>query len=85
MSPRSSPEAVAKRISSRDLHEGALQDMGAFVHRTVAEDEHTYAVRIDDGSMLDSAEQIEHSPPPRRRRATPARRDPGLRARAARR
>jgi hypothetical protein len=54
-------EAVVKRITSTDLHDKALQDLGAFVHRTVVEDEHTYAVRIDDGSMLDSAEQIEHA------------------------
>ena len=37
-------EAVAKRITSTDLHDKALQDLGAFVHRTVVEDEHTYAV-----------------------------------------
>jgi hypothetical protein len=54
-------EAVAKRITSTELHDKALQDLGAFVHRTVVQDEHTYAVRIDDGSMLDSAEQIEHA------------------------
>src|ERR1019366_3451886 len=54
-------EAVAKRITSTDLHDKALQDLGAFVHRTVVEDEHTYAVRIDDGAMLDSAEQIDHA------------------------
>ena len=54
-------EAVAKRITSTDLHDKALQDLGAFVHRTVVEDEHTYAVRIDDGAMLDAAEQIEHA------------------------
>ncbi len=54
-------EAVAKRITSTDLHDKALGDMGAFVHRTVVEDEHTYAVRIDDGAMLDAAEQIEHA------------------------
>ena len=54
-------EAVAKRITSADLHDKALQDLGAFVHRTVVEDEHTYAVRIDDGAMLDGAEQIEHA------------------------
>ncbi len=54
-------EAVAKRITSTDLHDKALQDLGAFVHRTVVEDEHTYAIRIDDGSMLDAAEQIEHA------------------------
>jgi hypothetical protein len=53
--------AIANRISSSDLHAKALQDLGAFVHRTVVEDEHTYAVRIDDGAMLDGAEQIEHA------------------------
>ena len=54
-------EAVAKRITTSDLHDKALRDLGAFVHRTVVEDEHTYAVRIDDGSMLDAPEQIEHA------------------------
>ena len=56
-------EAVAKRITSTDLHDKALQDLGAFVHRTVVEDEHTYAVRIDDGAMLDAAEQVDHARP----------------------
>jgi hypothetical protein len=54
-------EAVARRITSTDLHEKAHRDLGGFVHRTVIEDEHTYAVRIDDGAMLDAAEQIEHA------------------------
>jgi hypothetical protein len=54
-------EAVAKRIATSDLHDKALRDLGAFVHRTVVEDEHTYAVRIDDGALLDGAEQIEHA------------------------
>ena len=54
-------EAVAKRITTDDLHDKALKDMGAFVHRTVVEDEHTYAVRIDDGALLDGAEQIERA------------------------
>ena len=54
-------DAVAKRITSSDLHDKALQDLGAFVHRTVVEDEHAYAVRIDDGAMLDAAEQIAHA------------------------
>jgi hypothetical protein len=53
--------AVAKRISSSGLHAKALQDLGAFVHRTVVEDVHTYAVRIDDGALLDSTEQIGHA------------------------
>ena len=54
-------DAVAKRITSTDLHDKALQDLGAFVHRTVVEDEHAYAVRIDDGALLDVPEQIEHA------------------------
>ena len=54
--------AVAKRISSPELHDKALKDLGAFVHRTLVEDEQTYAVRIDDGAMLDALEQIHHAP-----------------------
>ena len=50
--------AVATRISSSELHDGALRDLGAFVHRTLVEDEHAYAVRIDDGALLDAVEQI---------------------------
>ena len=53
--------AVAQRITTTELHERALRDLGAFVHRTVVEDEHTYAVRIDDGALLDGAGQIEHA------------------------
>ena len=53
--------AVAKRITSTDLHDNALRDLGAFVHRTIVEEEHTYAVRIDDGALLDAAQQIEHA------------------------
>src|SRR4051812_18574318 len=53
--------AVASRISSRELHERALSDLGAFVHRTVVEDESVYAVRIDDGALLDAAEQFERA------------------------
>ena len=56
-------EAVAKRISTSDLHDKAIRDLGAFVHRTVVEDGHTYAVRIDDGILLDAAEQIDHARP----------------------
>jgi hypothetical protein len=54
-------QAVAKRITSSDLHDSALRDLGAFVHRTIVEDEHTYAVRIDDGAMLDAAEHMERA------------------------
>jgi hypothetical protein len=53
--------AVAKRITSSDLHDSALRDLGAFVHRTVVENERAYAVRIDDGALLDAAEHTEHA------------------------
>ncbi len=56
-------EAVAKRITTSDLHDKALRDLGAFVHRTVVEDDHTYAVRMDHGALLDAAEQIDHARP----------------------
>ena len=56
-------QAVAQRITSTDLHDSAVRDLGAFVHRTIVEDEHTYAVRIDDGALLDAAEQIERARP----------------------
>ncbi len=56
-------QTVAKRISSSDLHDKALQDLGAFVHRTVVEDANTYAVRIDDGALLDAHDQIERARP----------------------
>ena len=59
--------AVAARITSPELHERALADLGAFVHRTVVEDETVYAVRIDDGALLDAAEQLERA----RARLTP--------------
>jgi hypothetical protein len=51
-------EAVANRITSPELLEKSVKDLGAFVHRTVVEDEHTYAIRIDDGAMLDGHEQV---------------------------
>src|SRR3954471_5947315 len=51
-------EAVAQRLSSPELHDAALRDLGAFVHRTIVEDPATYAVRIDDGALLDAHAQI---------------------------
>src|SRR4051794_11890571 len=51
-------EAVAQRVSSPELHDAALRDLGAFVHRTIVEDPTTYAVRIDDGARLDAHTQI---------------------------
>ena len=54
-------EAVADRISSSELHEQALRDPSAFVHKTVVEDEDVYAVRVDLGAMLDAHDQIERA------------------------
>lgn len=53
--------AVAERITSADLHEKALRDLGAFVHRTIVENEQTYAIRIDDGALLDGPDQLEQA------------------------
>ena len=53
-SPPSSPRPSPQRITTRELHDAALRDLGAFVHRTIVEDEHAYAVRIDDGALLDA-------------------------------
>jgi hypothetical protein len=53
--------AVAQRISTPELHDAALRDFGACVHRTLVEDEQAYAVRIDDGALLDAAAQLEHA------------------------
>src|SRR4029077_1353476 len=60
--------AVAGRVTTGDLHDNALRDLGGFVHRTVVENDAVYAVRIDDGVLLDAAEQIERA----RRHLTPA-------------
>ena len=68
--------AVAARITTSDLHDSALRDLGAFVHRTVVEDEHAYAVRIDDGALLDAAEHSRprpRQPHPRRGASRPPR------------
>jgi len=51
-------DAVARRISTSELHDAALRDLGAFVHRTLVEDETAYAVRIDDGARLDAHAQL---------------------------
>ena len=83
-----------RAITSPELHDGALRDLGAFVHRTLVEDEHAYAVRIDDGALLDAVEQIARAraqltagrPAPARRRSSTARADKlDARARRARR
>jgi hypothetical protein len=54
-------EAVAARVTTSELHDQAVRDLGGFVHRTVVENEHVYAVRIDDGVLLDGAEQVDHA------------------------
>ena len=51
-------EAVAARITTGELHDAALRDPGAFVHRTLVEDASVYAVRIDDGALLDAHAQL---------------------------
>src|SRR4051794_7189933 len=53
--------AVAARVTTGDLHDQAVRDLGGFVHRTVVENDNVYAVRIDDGVLLDAAEQIQHA------------------------
>lgn len=53
--------SVAARLTSRDLHDRARRDLGGFVHRTIVEDPHVYAVRIDDGALLDAHEEVERA------------------------
>lgn len=54
-------EAVAARITNKGLHDSAMSDMGAFINRTVLEDEGLYAVRIDLGTMLDAHAKLEQA------------------------
>lgn len=51
-------DAVARRISSTDLHDSALRDLGAFVTATVRDNDDVYAVRLDDGAALDTADEL---------------------------
>jgi hypothetical protein len=55
-------KAVAGRVSSSELHDAALRDMGGFVHRTLVESD-AYAVRIDDGAVLDAHEEVKRARP----------------------
>jgi hypothetical protein len=55
-------KAVAGRVSSSELHDAALRDMGGFVHRTLVESD-AYAVRIDDGALLDAHEELRRARP----------------------
>ena len=52
---------VAAMITTRDLHDKALRDVAGAVHRTVVADPSVYAVRIDDGALLDAHEQIDRA------------------------
>jgi hypothetical protein len=61
-------KAVAGRVSSSELHDAALRDVGGFVHRTVVESD-AYAVRIDDGALLDAHEEVKRARPHPRRRS----------------
>ncbi|MDO8208968.1 ParB N-terminal domain-containing protein [Conexibacter sp. CPCC 206217] len=51
-------EAVADRVSTPELHAQLQHDLGAFVQRTVVEDEQVYAVRLDEGDLLDTDELL---------------------------
>src|SRR5215218_3523464 len=53
--------SVAARLTSRELHDRALRDLGGFVHKTIVEDPAVYAVRIDDGALLDAHAEIERA------------------------
>jgi hypothetical protein len=53
--------SVAARLTSRELHDRALRDLGGFVHKTIVEDSAVYAVRIDDGALLDAHEEIQRA------------------------
>jgi ParB-like chromosome segregation protein Spo0J len=53
--------SVAARLTSRELHDRALKDLGGFVHKTIVEDPTVYAVRIDDGALLDAHHEIERA------------------------
>ncbi|MGH8735048.1 MAG: ParB/RepB/Spo0J family partition protein, partial [Burkholderiales bacterium] len=54
-------ESVASRLTSRELHDRALRDLGGFVHKTIVEDPTVYAVRIDDGALLDAHHEIQRA------------------------
>ena len=55
-------EAVAARITTSEHHQQALTSIGAFVQRTVVENEDLYAVRLDEGlAILDGREHIERA------------------------
>jgi hypothetical protein len=63
---RDRPARIRTRIAERPTGEQVsvtmadkLAGLGAFVHRTAIEDEHTYAVRIEDDELRDAAAKDE--------------------------
>ncbi len=50
--------AVADRVTSSELQDQALKDLGAFVTATVRDNEDIYAVRLDAGAALDTADEL---------------------------
>src|SRR4051812_23470589 len=56
--PARGRHAVAARVTTGDLYGQAVRDLGGFVDRTVVGNDTIYAVRIDDGVLLDASEQI---------------------------
>lgn len=61
--------AVAARVTSTELHDAAIKDLGAFVHKTAMEDETVYTLRLGEGSLLDATVELAkartHMPPDR--------------------
>jgi hypothetical protein len=50
--------AVAARITSTELHDAAVSDIGSFVHKTTLDSDDLYAVRLTDGSLLVAAQEL---------------------------
>jgi ParB-like chromosome segregation protein Spo0J len=53
--------ACADRVTTRELHDHAVGDIGSFVTRTVAEDERVYALRLDMVTILDGATEAQRA------------------------
>lgn len=54
--------AVAQQVTSSELHEQASRNIGAFVHKSIVESA-AYAVRIDDGTLLDAHAELKRARP----------------------
>ncbi|MTD47186.1 hypothetical protein GKE82_23575 [Conexibacter sp. W3-3-2] len=54
-------EAVAARVSSDELREKAERNIGAFVGATAVEDETAYMVKIDPGTVLTIAQELQRA------------------------